>query len=84
MATIYKDKEMSGLTSLYQRNLVFYNLKMDQKETVELSTAQNYIEKNNIRKINLLKIDVEGHELKALSGFGPYLNSDFIDFIQFE
>ncbi|PIY58809.1 MAG: methyltransferase FkbM, partial [Candidatus Yonathbacteria bacterium CG_4_10_14_0_8_um_filter_43_17] len=30
------------------------------------------------------KIDVEGHELSTLSGFGKYLNADFIDFIQFE
>lgn len=83
-ATIYKDEEMSGLTSLYRRNLDFYNLKMEKEETVELATAQDYIEKNNIKKINLVKIDVEGHELKVLAGFGYYLNPNFIDFIQFE
>ncbi|GLI54154.1 FkbM family methyltransferase [Thermodesulfovibrio yellowstonii] len=43
-----------------------------------------YIEENNIKHIDFIKIDIEGHELKAFYGFGSYLNSDFIDYIQFE
>lgn len=84
ITTIYKNNDKSGLTSLYKRNLDFYNLKMNIEESVELKRADNYIKFNNIKHINLLKIDVEGHELETLSGFGEYLNSDFIDFIQFE
>lgn len=83
-ATIYKDSEKSGLTSLYKRNLDYYKLKMDIEEKIILDTAENYIRKSGVKKINLVKIDVEGNEIKTLHGFGEYLNGDFIDFIQFE
>jgi hypothetical protein len=43
-----------------------------------------YIEGRDIQHIDFIKIDIEGHELKAFEGFGHYLNSNFIDFIQFE
>ncbi len=46
--------------------------------------ADEYIEKNKIKHISFIKIDVEGHELKVLEGLGNYLNADFIDYIQFE
>ncbi len=81
---IYKDSDKSGLTSLYKRNLDFYDMKMNVEEKIELKRADSYIKMNNISHINLLKIDVEGHELETLSGFGEYLNVDFIDYIQFE
>jgi len=81
---IYKDHEKSGLTSLYKRNLDYYGMKMNIEEKIHLDTALNYIERHKIKKINFIKIDVEGNELKTLNGFGKYLNPDFIDFIQFE
>ena len=84
ISTIYKDKDKSGLSSLYNRNLEFYNLKMDKEEQIELKKASQYIEEKDIKHIDLLKIDIEGHEINALEGFGRYLNSDFIDYIQFE
>ncbi len=83
-ATIYKDREKSGLTSLYNRNLDFYGHKMDLQEEVLLERADSYIEKHNISKINLIKIDVEGNEMNVLLGFGRFLDSNFIDLIQFE
>jgi hypothetical protein len=43
-----------------------------------------YIESKNIKHINFIKIDIEGHELRAFEGFGKYINGDFIDYIQFE
>ena len=49
-----------------------------------LKRIDDYIEANQIHKINFIKIDVEGHELKVLNGLGKFLNDDFIDFIQFE
>lgn len=84
VVTIYKNSEKSALTSLYKRNLEFYDLKMNIEEEITLKRADQYIKSNNISHINLLKVDVEGHELDAFAGFGEYLNSDFIDFIQFE
>lgn len=83
-AIIYKDEDKSGLTSLHKRNLDFYEMNMSIEEKIELKRADAYIQSKNIKHIDLLKIDVEGHELSTLAGFGKYLNSDFIDFIQFE
>ena len=83
-AKIYYDKEESGLASLYQRNLNYYNLSMNYSESIILKRLDTYIESEGIEHINFIKIDVEGHELKSLEGFGSYLNADFIDYIQFE
>lgn len=83
-ATIFYDKEQSGLASLYQRNLVVYNLELNQSESIKLKRLDGYIEENSINHIDFIKIDIEGHELKAFEGFGKYLNAEFIDYIQFE
>ncbi len=73
-----------GLASLYQRNLEEYNMKMDIKEEVNIQTLDNFCKKNKIKKIDLLKIDVEGHEFSVLKGAEKMINSDSIDYIQFE
>ena len=83
-AKIYYDEEESGLASLYQRNLDSYNLELAQSEEIKLKRLDNYIEEKNIHHIDFVKIDIEGHELKAFEGFGQYLDGDFIDYIQFE
>lgn len=41
-------------------------------DTIRLDT---FIEQNNISTIDLLKIDVETHEVEALKGFGKYLQA---------
>jgi hypothetical protein len=61
-----------------------YNLELNQSEEIKLKRLDVYINEKNINHINFLKIDIEGHELKAFEGFGDYLSGDFIDFIQFE
>lgn len=81
---IYSDREKSGLASLYKRNLGFYGLELSKIEKIQLKRLDWYVESKNIKRINLLKLDVEGHELKVLEGLGKYLSKDFIDFIQFE
>jgi len=83
-ATIFYDKQQSGLASLYQRNLDYYDLELNHSEEVSLRRLDEYIEEKNIKHIDFVKIDIEGHELKAFEGFGKYLNGDFIDYIQFE
>lgn len=83
-AIIYYDKEKSGLASLHQRNLDFSGIKMDKSERVLIKRLDIYIKEKSIKHIDFMKIDVEGHEIKAFEGFGEYLNSSFIDYIQFE
>jgi len=83
-AKIYYNKESSGFSSLYKRNMSSYGFELNQSEEVRLMRMDDYIVENKIEHIDFIKIDIEGHELKAFHGFGKYLASEFIDYIQFE
>jgi FkbM family methyltransferase len=81
---IYYDKEGSGLASLYQRELNHYSIELKRTEEIMLRRLDEYIKENDIKHINFIKIDIEGHELRAFEGMGEYLSCNFIDFVQFE
>lgn len=81
---IFYDEEQSGFASLYQRDLSSVNVTMAQKERINLVRLDHYIEQHAIQHIDLLKIDIEGHEIAAFRGLGAYLRPDFIGAIQFE
>lgn len=59
-------------------------IEITSEEKIILSTIDEYCELNKIQRIALLKLDIEGHELKALRGAKAMLESGSIDFIQFE
>lgn len=40
----------------------------DQKSEIELTTLDDYCEENGVENIDILKIDIEGHEFKCLEG----------------
>lgn len=81
---LYSNSSLSGLTSVYNRNLAHVNLEMDEISTAQFTTIDNYCQKNNVNHIHFLKMDIEGHELSALQGASKMLSSDNIDYIQFE
>lgn len=81
---LFFDYPGSPIASLTQRDLGLYGIEMNKSEEVNCIRLDSYISSNKIKKINLLKIDVEGNELKVLEGLGSFLNADFIDVIQFE
>jgi FkbM family methyltransferase len=83
-AIIYYDRDKSGLASLYKRNLKAYDLQLCKQENIRLDTAADYIEEKGLEHIDFVKIDVEGHEVAAFKGFADFLDSDFIDYLQFE
>lgn len=58
--------------------------RLDHNIKVETNTIDNYCEKNNINKINFIKIDTEGYEYNVLLGAEKMLHSKNIDIIQFE
>ncbi len=82
--SIYYDQPGSGLASLYPRQLEGQRTPTLQTESIQLIPLERYIQEQNIDHIHFLKLDIEGHELAALSGLGRYLSPEFIDFIQFE
>jgi len=50
--------------------------------SVDIDTLYNYIEENNIEKIDLLKIDTEAWDFEVIKGAGKYIWD--IEYIQFE
>ncbi len=84
VAEIFYDKQGSTLASLYQRDLSDVQIHLDKKEQISLRRLDGYITSNHIPFIDLLKIDVEGHELAAFKGLGNFLDPGFTKAIQFE
>lgn len=81
---LYTDADASGLASIYHRKLEHLGISMDKSEEVQLTTIDAYCTKNNIDRIHFLKLDIEGHELKALNGAKQMIANKQIDVIQFE
>lgn len=83
-AEIFSPADGSELTSLSQRDLRHVGLTFDCSMTVPLDTIDEYCKRNHVDKIDLLKIDVEGHELDVLHGSSELLKARSIDLILFE
>lgn len=52
------------------------------KIKLQIIKAEDYINTNNVKNVDFLKIDTEGYELEVLKGFENYLQN--IKYIQFE
>jgi FkbM family methyltransferase len=81
---LYSDNAMSGLASLTKRRLDHFDIAFEQSEVCRVELLDNYCHLNNISSIDLLKIDVEGHELDVLEGAKNMLSASAISFVQFE
>ncbi len=58
--------------------------KPNKKITIELGRGDDFMEKNNINSVDLLKLDIEGAEFDALLGFENSIKNGKIKAIQFE
>ncbi len=83
-ATLYTDGKGSTLASLYPRDLERFERTMDQTETIELVSVDDYCHTRSIDHIDLLKLDIEGNEFEALRGATNMIEEGRIDFIQLE
>jgi FkbM family methyltransferase len=82
-STLYSNEDGSGLASLTKRRLDHFGIEFENTESIKTVRFENYWKtKLNSEKIDVCKIDIEGHELDALAGFGDALNH--ISVIQFE
>lgn len=82
--SLYKDQAVSGLASLTQRRLGHFGISLDLVETVTLRTLDSVVEQQSIHTIDLLKLDVEGHELAVLRGAASAMERKVIRLVQFE
>lgn len=80
--------ETQGRLRLYQGDVFssFHHSSFNDNGVVdvEVDTLDNYCRINNITRIDLLKIDVEGHELSVLKGASNLLSNYCVRNIQFE
>ena len=83
-AMLYASPQRSGLSSVYERKLDHIDLQMQPSETVSLRTLDGYCSDQSVPRVDLLKLDVEGHELAVLKGAKNLLDAGRIDIIQFE
>lgn len=81
---LWADKPGSSLSSLYKRNLKEYRAELSISTEVKKISLENYMREHAIKNVDLLKIDVEGHEKNVFCGLGNYLSPEYIKCIQFE
>jgi FkbM family methyltransferase len=82
-ATLFSNKPGSGLGSLTHRNLEHFNINFEVREEVNTIKFEDYWKEHlSSRNLDIVKIDVEGHELSVLNGFGKAISVTNI--VQFE
>ncbi len=79
-SSLLLDENGSALASLYKR----HNIEYAEKIKIDLIRLDDFIREHNFSGIDLLKLDVEGHEMESLIGLGDYWCSSFVKMIQFE
>jgi len=71
-------------SSVYERRLTHDKQGKPEIVSIPAIRLDDYIRENGITHIDLLKVDVEGHELSVLKSLGEYLKPSFVSAIQFE
>lgn len=79
-AELYCSSEIETVASLHS-NIIW---KQAASETVPLTTVDQFCSDEGIERIDLLKIDTEGHEMEVLLGAASMMQADRIASLQFE
>ncbi|MCC3528786.1 MAG: tetratricopeptide repeat protein [Microcoleus sp. PH2017_22_RUC_O_B] len=84
--TFYHYEDLSVLSTFYRRVEVEKqgNFNPPKSFPVVTTTIDIYCQKQEIKRINFLKVDVEGGELDVLYGAKYFLETGRIDYLQFE
>lgn len=80
--TLHSNEAGSGLASVYERDLA--GVVLSNSEKIAITTVDAFCHEHAISYIDLLKLDVEGHELSAITGAAHMIATGAIGAIQFE
>ncbi len=80
----YENQDGSSHASVYQEVIEEIHHEKSVSYTVDLIQLDRFCAEHNIKRIDLLKIDTEGNELKCLMGAQELLQNGQITVIQFE
>ncbi len=81
-ALLYDGQSGSSLASLVPR--AEHSGEKGAAVSVPLLRLDDYLAQQGVARVDLLKLDVEGHEVAALGGLGERLRPETVDAIQFE
>jgi FkbM family methyltransferase len=81
---LFYDAPGSQHASLTKRNLAHLRMELGMVEKVKIETLDRYCADRQIDRIDLLKIDVEGHELEVLHGAAEMFRNRAIRMVTFE
>jgi FkbM family methyltransferase len=81
---VYTTGGLSGLASLHKRqDTYFSNLEFTSFD-VQTVALDDIIDEQQIKRIDFIKMDIEGHELEALKGARNALSSGIVKALSFE
>lgn len=81
--TLFADQPGSGMGSLSHRNLSHLGISdFNNEEQIRVIRGENYWKQLGGGKIDIIKLDIEGHELSAIKGMGALVEETSI--FQFE
>lgn len=72
-ATLYSNDPGSGIASLTQRRLDHIGVEMSPRETVATRTLESWAAETGLDAADVMKLDIEGHELDMIRGAGSVL-----------
>jgi FkbM family methyltransferase len=83
---IYFGSKKSPLASLEKKINSIDDVGRENKNTIEvkLQKLNNFIDNDNFKNIDFIKIDTEGHELKVLEGGLDFIKKNEVKLIQIE
>jgi len=84
MMKLYSSGKGASIASVYNLSNRANQFKEVYSEEIELTTLDSFCNEHTISIIDILKMDIEGHELAALMGASEKLKDSKINFIQFE